>query len=151
MSEPVFLQLLVCEDDSVLLYGETPVAIDIDAIIPEQVLIEQGTNESIYISLQDPYQMDLTNLTPEQINMRTVCNILIVPSIPVIGPKGDKGDKGDQGAPGTAKGQWGTKQTGVDAGSLGEFYIDNDYIYACVVEGPAGVAVWKRSVLFTTS
>jgi len=45
---------------------------------------------------------------------------------------------------------FGTKQTGVDGGTVGDVSVDDDYLYVCVVTGGAGVAVWKKSVLFKT-
>ena len=54
--------------------------------------------------------------------------------------------KGDTGIP-IAEG---TKSSAVDAGTFGEIYADNDYIYVCVLTGTAGNAIWKRTVLFTT-
>jgi hypothetical protein len=44
----------------------------------------------------------------------------------------------------------GSRQTGSDAGIEGQISINDDYIYVCVTGGEAGVAVWKRSVLFQT-
>ena len=44
----------------------------------------------------------------------------------------------------------GEKKTGVDAGVYGQISITDDYIYVCVQTGVAGVAIWKRSVLFQT-
>jgi len=45
---------------------------------------------------------------------------------------------------------FGEKKTGVDAGKLGQMSIDDDYVYICVVEGEAGVAVWKKTIIFQT-
>ena len=58
--------------------------------------------------------------------------------------------KGEAGEDGSAAFGFGTKQTGVDAGVLKEVSFDNDYMYVCVIAGEAGVAVWKKSVLFNT-
>lgn len=46
--------------------------------------------------------------------------------------------------------QFGTKQTGVDAGTAGEFYVDDDYLYLCVVTGDSATAVWKKTPLSGT-
>ena len=45
---------------------------------------------------------------------------------------------------------YGIKQTGTDAGILGELSIDDDYMYICVIEGGATVAVWKKIALSQT-
>ena len=42
------------------------------------------------------------------------------------------------------------KQTGTDGGSLNELSVTDDYMYVCVVPGVAGVAVWKRVLIFQT-
>ncbi|RLD56518.1 MAG: hypothetical protein DRI97_07290 [Bacteroidetes bacterium] len=42
---------------------------------------------------------------------------------------------------------YGAKQSSVDAGALGEFSVDDDYLYVCVVAGSAGSAVWKQTAL----
>ena len=42
----------------------------------------------------------------------------------------------------------GVKTTGIDAGVLGTISITDDYIYVCVTGGVAGVAIWKKSLLF---
>lgn len=39
---------------------------------------------------------------------------------------------------------FGAKQSSIDAGALGEFSVDDDYLYICVIAGGAGSAVWKR-------
>jgi len=43
----------------------------------------------------------------------------------------------------------GAKATGVDAGTLGQICIDDDYIYVCTTGGGVGVAVWKRVAITT--
>lgn len=40
------------------------------------------------------------------------------------------------------------KQTGIDAGTLNEFSVTDDYVYVCVFEGIAGIAIWKKFILF---
>jgi len=45
---------------------------------------------------------------------------------------------------------FGTKQTGVDAGSIGECYYDDDYFYLCTTGGIVGVAIWKKFTLMNT-
>lgn len=45
---------------------------------------------------------------------------------------------------------WGERQTGIHAGVIKEISFDNDAMYVCVVEGVAGVAVWKKTWLFNT-
>ena len=42
----------------------------------------------------------------------------------------------------------GIKRTGVDAGLLGQVSITDDYRYECVQGGVAGLAIWKKSLLF---
>jgi hypothetical protein len=44
----------------------------------------------------------------------------------------------------------GEKATGVDAGVAGQISITDDYGYFCVTGGPAGIAVWKKFILFQT-
>jgi hypothetical protein len=39
---------------------------------------------------------------------------------------------------------FGTKTSAVDAGRVGEIWIDNDYLYLCVSAGTAGNALWKK-------
>lgn len=39
---------------------------------------------------------------------------------------------------------YGEKQSAVDAGTLGELSIDDDYMYVCVIAGGAGSATWKK-------
>ena len=41
---------------------------------------------------------------------------------------------------------WGTR-TQYNAGALGEIYIDDDFLYICVVAGEAGNATWKKAML----
>ena len=41
---------------------------------------------------------------------------------------------------------WGTR-TQYQAGSLGEIYVDDDFLYICVVAGEAGNATWKKAML----
>jgi hypothetical protein len=57
-----------------------------------------------------------------------------------VGPQGPVGT----GLPVTS----GEKVTGVHAGVLGTISITDDYMYLCVKEGEAGVAIWKKSLLF---
>ena len=38
-------------------------------------------------------------------------------------------------------------QNSVDAGTLGELSVDDDYLYICVIAGGAGSATWKRAAL----
>jgi len=45
---------------------------------------------------------------------------------------------------------WGAKATGVDAGTLWQMSIDDDYLYICVYTGIVGVARWKKFVGFMT-
>lgn len=45
---------------------------------------------------------------------------------------------------------WGARQTGIHAGLHKEVYFDDDAMYVCVVPGPIGVAVWKKTWLFNT-
>lgn len=45
---------------------------------------------------------------------------------------------------------YGEKKTGVDAGKEFELSITDDYLYICVTPGEAGIAVWKKIVLFQT-
>lgn len=47
-------------------------------------------------------------------------------------------------------GTTGEKKTGVDGGALHEMSIMDDYVYLCVTPGVAGVAIWKKFVLFNT-
>lgn len=42
----------------------------------------------------------------------------------------------------------GEKRTGVDAGELHAESVTDDYLYKCVKGGEAGVAVWKKILLF---
>lgn len=44
----------------------------------------------------------------------------------------------------------GPRQTGIDAGYFGEVSITDDYEYRCTQEGEAGVAIWKKIVLYHT-
>ena len=44
----------------------------------------------------------------------------------------------------------GAKQTGIDAGVQGQISITDDYGYFCVTGGPAGIAIWKKFILFQT-
>jgi len=44
----------------------------------------------------------------------------------------------------------GEKKTGVDAGTIGQMSITDDYLYICVLSGEIGIAIWKKSVLFAT-
>ena len=44
----------------------------------------------------------------------------------------------------------GEKQTGIDAGIYPSISITDDYLYVCVTGGEAGVAIWKKSLLFHT-
>lgn len=44
----------------------------------------------------------------------------------------------------------GEKKTGVDAGTLGQLSVTDDYLYICVKQGDSTTAVWKRIVLFQT-
>jgi len=46
--------------------------------------------------------------------------------------------------------QFATKQTGVDAGTAGDFFVDDDYMYICVTTGDASTAVWKKAPLRIT-
>ena len=39
---------------------------------------------------------------------------------------------------------FGTKSSASDAGQAGEIWIDNDYLFLCVIAGTAGNAVWKK-------
>ena len=45
---------------------------------------------------------------------------------------------------------YGTKSSAIDAGVQGQFSIDDDYLYMCVVTGTAGNAIWKRTALSLT-
>jgi hypothetical protein len=45
---------------------------------------------------------------------------------------------------------FGERKTGLHGGYLTEMWIDDDYIYICVVAGEAGVAIWKKSMMFQT-
>lgn len=42
----------------------------------------------------------------------------------------------------------GERITGIDGGVLNSLSIGNDYLYVCVQGGEAGVAIWKKMVLF---
>ena len=42
----------------------------------------------------------------------------------------------------------GEKRTGVDAGELHAESVTDDYLYKCIKGGEAGVAVWKKILLF---
>jgi hypothetical protein len=44
----------------------------------------------------------------------------------------------------------GAKQTGVDAGVVPQFSIEDDYLYVCVYPGVVGVAIWKKTLMFQT-
>jgi len=44
----------------------------------------------------------------------------------------------------------GTRTTGVHGGVLFDTYIDNDYLYLCVIGGEIGTAVWKKIHLLLT-
>ena len=44
----------------------------------------------------------------------------------------------------------GEKKTGVDAGVCPSISITDDYLYVCVTGGVAGVAIWKKSLMFQT-
>jgi hypothetical protein len=54
------------------------------------------------------------------------------------------------GSRGTYYIPYGTRASGVDAGTQGETTHDDDYMYVCVVGGAIGVAVWKRIPLTVT-
>lgn len=45
---------------------------------------------------------------------------------------------------------YGTKKTGIDGGSLGQLYFDDDYLYVCVKSGEAPTAVWKKIAISNT-
>jgi len=45
---------------------------------------------------------------------------------------------------------YGTKKSGIDGGSIGEIYFDDDYLYICTKAGVPGVAVWKKVSLANT-
>ena len=42
---------------------------------------------------------------------------------------------------------FGTKQSSVDAGTVGEMSVDDDYLYICVTTGGVGSASWKRTAI----
>jgi len=42
---------------------------------------------------------------------------------------------------------YGTKQSSVDAGTVGEMSVDDDYLYICVTTGGVGLATWKRTAI----
>jgi hypothetical protein len=44
----------------------------------------------------------------------------------------------------------GEKKTGVEAGVYPSISITDDYLYVCVTGGVAGVAIWKKSLMFQT-
>lgn len=44
----------------------------------------------------------------------------------------------------------GVKTTGVDAGELYDVSTTDDYMYVCVLGGIAGVAIWKKIILYQT-
>jgi hypothetical protein len=44
----------------------------------------------------------------------------------------------------------GEKKTGVDSGYYRQISITDDYLFICVVEGEAGTAIWKKTILFQT-
>lgn len=46
---------------------------------------------------------------------------------------------------------YGSKSSAVDAGTLGELSVDDDYLYICVVAGGAGSATWKRLALMIST
>lgn len=93
--------------------------------------------------------ISLTVVEPIELLLSTASTVYIGTS--QAGPKGEKGDTGDTGATGPAwEIEYATKQTGVDAGTLGQAAFDDDYFYLCVIPGEVGVAIWKRSVLFQT-
>jgi hypothetical protein len=39
---------------------------------------------------------------------------------------------------------YGSKQSSIDAGQVGELSVDDDYMYVCVISGGAGSATWKK-------
>jgi hypothetical protein len=45
---------------------------------------------------------------------------------------------------------FGDKSSAVDAGLMGQISIGDDYVYFCTVQGTAGNATWKKTVLFQT-
>jgi hypothetical protein len=93
--------------------------------------------------MSTPIEIELIIVEPVMLELQTAPVYSI--GTAQAGPQGEKGEPG-----GTLDVGWGTKQTGVDAGTLKEISIDDDYLYLCVVEGDAGVAVWKKTVLFNT-
>lgn len=46
--------------------------------------------------------------------------------------------------------EFGTKHSGDDAGTRGDFYFDDDYMYVCTTSGTAITAIWKKLVLLRT-
>ncbi len=44
----------------------------------------------------------------------------------------------------------GERHTGADPGMKGALSVADDYLYVCVTGGEAGVAVWKKALLFQT-
>ncbi len=46
--------------------------------------------------------------------------------------------------------QEGERLTGADPGMKGALSVTDDYLYVCVTGGEAGVAVWKKALLFQT-
>ncbi|MFZ4706293.1 MAG: hypothetical protein ACOYMF_09840 [Bacteroidales bacterium] len=44
----------------------------------------------------------------------------------------------------------GIRRTGEHAGKWKELSLDDDYLYICVYAGIAGVAIWKKTLLFQT-
>ena len=44
----------------------------------------------------------------------------------------------------------GEKKTGVDSGYYRQISITDDYLFICVLEGEAGTAIWKKTILFQT-
>lgn len=96
---------------------------------------------ALTLQVQDPIQLGATNIVTPEVELDPV----FLASEAAKFEAGDK-DKLDSLQLMT----FGAKQTGVDAGVLFQQAIDDDYLYVCVVAGVAGVAVWKKTLLFNT-
>jgi len=87
----------------------------------------------------------MTVITVQQQTVQRVTTSQQTPITIVVRPTGPQGPPGPMTVFGTVD-----KRTGIDGGFFGEMSIMDDYLYVCVKAGGAGVAIWKKTLLFTT-